>query len=102
MTWVRYRFKTKSIEDCRPLIFNPSYPWWCSGFDDKEVVIIAYLPSSEDLFEYWDDAFDIEYTEHDEITFSERFPKPDYFKLKLNGKQKYRTRTTCGIAQNRC
>lgn len=79
MNWIRYRFKTRAIDDYRPLIFNPKYPWWCSGFSDKEAVIIAYLPGNEDLFEYWDDASDIEYTEHDEITFSGRFPKPEYF-----------------------
>lgn len=77
--WYRYRFKTQSIKDYRPLIFNKKYPWWCSGESDADVTIIAYLPKSEDLSKYWDDAFDIDFTEHDEITFSSRFPKPDYF-----------------------
>jgi hypothetical protein len=30
--WRRYRFRTKSVDDERPLIFNPAYPWWCSGY----------------------------------------------------------------------
>jgi hypothetical protein len=83
--WKRYRFYTKSVEDYRPLIFNPEYPFWCSGyainssFEEDSAVIIAYLPSDEDLLKYWDDAFDIEFTYEDKIEFSSRFAKPDYF-----------------------
>lgn len=77
--WKRYRFYTKAIKDYRPLIFNPKYPWWCSGFGDKHAVIVAYLPEHEDLYEYWDDAYNVEYSEHDKIEFSSRFPKPKYF-----------------------
>lgn len=86
--WRRYRFKTKSVDDCRPLVFNPKYPWWCSGYEldgtpdnpkYKAATIIAYLPILEDLKKYWDDAFDIEYTDEATIKFSDRFPKPKYF-----------------------
>ena len=83
MKWKRYRFKTYAIDDYRPLIFNPKYPWWCSGFGENSngefAVIIAYLPNNEDLLKYWDDAFDIDFTEEEEIKFSSRFPKPKYF-----------------------
>lgn len=82
--WKRYRFKTYAVDDYRPLVFNPKYPWWCSGYgenDDREcAVIIAYLPEDEDLLKYWDDAFDVEFTEEQEIVFTSRFPKPNYFK----------------------
>lgn len=86
--WRRYRFTTMSVEDYRPLIFNPKYPWWCSGYsltgaeggpNIESAVIIAYLPEDEDLAKYWDDADDVEFTEHDKIEFSGRFPKPEYF-----------------------
>ena len=79
--WKRYRFKTKSVDDYRPLEFNPKYPWWCSGTagDDSYATIIAYLPKDEDLLKYWDDAYDIEFTEEDEIVFTSRFSRPDYF-----------------------
>ena len=36
--WKRYRFYTHAIEDYRPLIFNPKYPWWCS--DTKMIVLL--------------------------------------------------------------
>lgn len=80
--WRRYRFATHSTDDYRPMVFNPKYPWWCSGqaADGSIATIVAYLPVSEDLKKYWDDAEEVEYTEHDTIEFSSRFPKPDYFK----------------------
>ena len=83
MSWKRYRLKTYAVSDNRPLIFNPEYPWWCSGYGEGEKgecsIIIVYLPKDEDLLKYWDDAFDIEFTEEENITFSDRFPKPKYF-----------------------
>lgn len=82
--WKRYRLKTYAVNDNRPLVFDERYPWWCSGYGENEngeySVIISFLPKEENILKYWDDAFDIEFTEEDEITFSSRFPKPKYFK----------------------
>lgn len=75
----RYRFKTYA-DDFRPIVFNPSFPWWCSGYGDGYAVIIAFLPRDEPLSKYWDDAFDVEFTEEKEITFSPRFPQPKWFR----------------------
>lgn len=80
MKWKRYRFYTKSVEDYRPLVFNPAYPWWCSATGDGFVVIVAYLPSDEPLAQYWDDASDVTYTDEETITFSSRFPRPEYYR----------------------
>lgn len=81
--WKRYRFKTYAVQDNRPIVFNPKYPWWCSGYGEDNngefSTIIAYLPPDEDLLKYWDDAFDVEFDEKDSIEFTGRFPKPDYF-----------------------
>ena len=79
MIWIRYRFKTKSVKDSRPLVFNPRFPFWITGESDKDVTIVAFLPKSEKLSIYWDDAFEIQSSEHKEIQFTERFSKPDYF-----------------------
>jgi hypothetical protein len=79
MTWKRYRFYTQSIEDCRPVVFNPKYPWWRSGFAEDAAVIVAYLPINEDLHAYWPDAYRVEFTEENSIEFTKRFAKPDYF-----------------------
>lgn len=78
--WIKYRFKTKSINDWRPLIFNPEYPFWCSGYGDDYAIIIMYLPKDEDIYKYYDDAYDID-IEEKEIEFSDRFPKPDYYQI---------------------
>lgn len=77
--WTRYRFKTLSVTDYRPLVFDPRYPWWCSGENDESATIIAWLPVKEDLLKYWDDAFEIESSVHGKIEFTDRFDKPDYF-----------------------
>lgn len=81
--WRRYRFKTYSVSDNRPLVFNPRYPWWCSGSGedstDEYDIIVAYLPKEEDLLKYWDDAFEVDFTDEETIVFSSRFSKPDYF-----------------------
>ena len=86
----RYRFKTWSVDDPRPLIdLAPiKMPWWCSGFgtgrhgarpyDDEYAVIVCYLPESEDLRRYWDDAFDVEIEDAEEIKYTDRFPKPEW------------------------
>lgn len=83
--WRRYRFKTHQVEDYRPLVFDPRFPWWCSGhsmngdFEIADSTIIAWLPIDEPLRKYWDDCFEVEFTEHEAISFTDRFPKPDYF-----------------------
>lgn len=81
--WNRYRFKTYAFIDNRPLLFNPAYPWWCSGYGEDKTgdysTIVCWLPHHEEIKKYWDDAFDIEFTEEPKIIFSERFAKPDYF-----------------------
>lgn len=79
MKWIRYRFKTYSVQDCRPLIFNSNYPYWKSGETEDSCVMIAYLPKGENLLKYWDDAFDVDEEEREEITFTDRFRQPVWF-----------------------
>lgn len=85
--YIRYRFKTKSVDDPRPLkdLKTIGMPYWISGdvidnrtFSIVGSVIICYLPKGVDLKEYWDDAFDVDAQERSEITYTDRFPKPDW------------------------
>ena len=80
--YIKYRFKTKAIEDYRPLkdMKDIQCPWWCSGEGTDDAIIICYLPKDIDLIEYLDDAYDIDKTETDEITYTDRFKKTDYIK----------------------
>lgn len=79
---VWYRFKTKAVDDYRPLVDmkDIQMPWWCTGFagDDSYAIIVCYLPKDEDLFKYWDDAYDIDSEERSEIIYTGRFPKPEW------------------------
>ena len=82
MNLVRYKFKTKAVEDYRPLIDmkDIKMPWWCTGFaaDVSYAIIVCYLPNSEDLFKDWDDAYDIDVKEVAEIVYTDRFQKPEW------------------------
>ena len=75
-----YRFKTKAVDDYRPLVDmkDIGMPWWCTGFSDSYVIIVCYLPKGENLFKYWDDAYDIDSEERAEIKYTDRFRKPDW------------------------
>ena len=81
--WLRCRFHT-AAEDYRPVKFPPPGPYWHTGLcwlDDKryENVIAAYVRSLDQVTEYWPEATDIDVTEQDEITYTDRFPKPDWY-----------------------
>ena len=82
MKYIRYRFYTKSVDDPRPLIDlkGIGMPYWVSGYsgDMSAAIIVCYLPVDTDLFQYWDDAYDIDKQEKDEITYTDRFPKPKW------------------------
>lgn len=80
MKYIWYRFKTKAIEDYRPLIDMKDIqcPWWCSGEGIDYIIIICYLPNGENLLKYWDDAYDIDSKEVDEIKYTDRFKKPNW------------------------
>ena len=75
----RYRFYTRA-EDFRPLkdMADIQMPWWCTGQTRDAVVIVCYLPDDVDLFEYWDDAFNIDCDDVEEIVYTDRFQKPDW------------------------
>ena len=77
---IKYYFKTKAVDDFRPLVdmADINMPWWCTGRGEEFVTIICYLPNDEDLFKYWDDAYDVDIDEVDEIVYSSRFPKPSW------------------------
>lgn len=84
MKLIRYRFKTKDVNDNRPLIDMEKIqmPWWCSAeaADGSYAIIICYLPEDEILENYWDDAYDIEYSTYNDIEYTDRFPKPEWIK----------------------
>lgn len=82
--WIRYRFYSNE-DDCRPVKVHPSYPWWCTGYtgDDSYSTIVAYLPKTEKLEDYWPEAYQVDKEPCDGPSFSDRFPRPkNYTPLK--------------------
>lgn len=51
--WNRYRFYTSEPSSSS---WPPPGPCWCAGVNDDLYVIIACLPPSESLTEWWSDA----------------------------------------------
>lgn len=84
--YIYYRFKTKSVNDPRPLkVLKPlGVPYWISGYEHDgnfelvAAIIVCYLPTGTNLAEYWDDAYDIETTPCNVIKYTSRFTKPDW------------------------
>lgn len=78
--WVRYRFHTNA-NDYRPVTFPPPGPYWCSGYagDDSFAIVVAYLPSRVQLETYWPDATEVQSGQQASISFSARFPRPDWW-----------------------
>jgi len=79
MKWLRCRFNA-NLEDYRPIKFPPPGPFWCSGEGEDYSVIVAYLKTEEQIEEFWPEATNISIQEREEINFTDRFPKPDWWK----------------------
>lgn len=80
--WLRLRFKVPDA-DYRPITWPCSGPFWCSGYtgDGETSIVIAFVRKRFEVKKYWPDAFEIEESgeQGGPITFSDRFPKPDYW-----------------------
>lgn len=84
---IRARFfvnKKECKNDYRPLRWPIQYPYWCTGENDSYFVLVAYIDSIEELNGLWPEASNIESEEVDKIFFSDRFPKPDWYKTNNN------------------
>ena len=73
--WLRIRFYA-NLNDSRPIKVPALGPWWESGYNDKNSIIVAYWPKDkfEQLTEFWPEASDINImAETNEIVYSSRF-----------------------------
>lgn len=77
---MRARFHANA-DDWRPVKFPPPGPAWCTGYagDDSHSVVVAYVQSENQITEYWPEATAIDAEPRDEITFTRRFPRPEWW-----------------------
>lgn len=77
---LRVRFSTPS-EDYRPVKWPIKWPYWCTGYGAKGSTIVAYTEDMDYICENWPEVtpgmVDVEVVH--EVTFSSRFPRPDWF-----------------------
>jgi len=78
MKWYRARFQA-NLDDCRPIKWPPPGPYWRTGQGEDYSVVVAYVKKFSEVSEYWPEAQWIEAETSDEITFTDRFPKPDWW-----------------------
>lgn len=76
---IRARFKANK-DDYRPVNWPVKHPYWCSGYNDSHSIVITYAADKAEILHNWPEAKDIQVEEVDEYHFSNRFPKPDWFK----------------------
>jgi len=80
MFWCRFYLNIKEVkEDYRPVIWPIKYPYWCSGESDKDFIMVAYVESLDDLYKQWPEAKKVDYESVKKVTFTDRFPKPDWY-----------------------
>jgi hypothetical protein len=75
----RVRFFT-DCDDPRPVVYPPSGPYWISGQGDDYTILIAWLPKKSDLKKFWPEARVDEWYGKGPIEFTDRFPRPEYWK----------------------
>jgi hypothetical protein len=77
---IRARFYVNP-DDYRPVNWPIKHPYWCSGSTDENNIIVAYADDVKEILENWPDAVDIDFEERTEYIFTDRFPKPSWFKI---------------------
>ena len=77
--WLRCRFRANK-DDYRCIKWPPPGPYWCTGYGEGYSIVVAYVRNIDQVKEFWPEADDIDSDERSEITYTDRFPKPDWYK----------------------
>lgn len=75
---IRARFRANK-DDYRSVNWPVKHPYWCSGEGHDYSIVIAYADDVDEILRNWPEATEIDFEERDEYTFTDRFPKPDWF-----------------------
>ena len=76
---IRVRFKANE-DDYRPVNWPVKHPYWCSGEGDGYSIVISYADNEDYIMKNWPEASDLDSEEVSGYIFTDRFPKPDWFK----------------------
>lgn len=75
---IRARFRA-NYDDYRSINWPVKYPYWCSGYGDDYSIVVAYAEDEAEILRNWPEASNIDIQEVDKPSFSDRFPKPDWY-----------------------
>ncbi|MNN15313.1 hypothetical protein D3C81_1284150 [compost metagenome] len=75
---IRARFHANA-DDYRSVNWPVKYPYWCSGYGEDYSIVVAFAENEEEILLNWPEATHIDIEEVDGVTFSGRFPKPDWY-----------------------
>lgn len=78
---LRIRFQANP-DDPRPINWPIKYPYWVTGFasDDSYAIVVSYADSEKYIYDNWPEAENLDMQKVEGYTFTDRFPKPDWFK----------------------
>jgi hypothetical protein len=78
---LRIRFKANA-DDPRPINWPVKHPYWVTGEagDGLYATVVSYADNKKYITDNWPEAEDLEVQEVSTYTFTDRFPKPDWFK----------------------
>lgn len=81
MSWLRVRFEAY-FDDPKPVKFPPPGPYWVTGFDANfsYSTVVTYVKDLGQVKAFWPEAQNILYTEEQSIKYSDRFPRPEWWK----------------------
>ena len=76
----RIRFEVNG-EDYRPISWPIKHPYWCTGTTMYDTAILVSYADDEDYIKkLWPEAKNLEVEEAESYIFTDRFPRPDWFK----------------------
>lgn len=75
--WLHIRFYA-NLNDSRPIKVPTLGPWWESGYNDENSIIVAYWPKDnlDQINDFWPEVTYIDIMEEtNEIVYTSRFPE---------------------------
>lgn len=78
---IRARFRADK-NDPRPVNWPVKNPYWITGYGDGYSIVVAYADDENEILANWPEATEIDSEVRHSYTFTERFPKPEWFILK--------------------